>query len=213
MMERKKKTYFVTGIGTDVGKTVCCAILCELLKANYWKPIQSGSETDTNRMQELISEKINFFKERYTLSQPLSPHAAAQFDNIEIGLTDFQLPNSESDLIIEGAGGLLVPINNEGLTICDLIEHLDLEVILISRHYLGSINHTLLTIESLKSRNIKIKGIIYNGEELPQTEEIIERISGLKTLFRIPTFQEINKESIANFASTLKQDGILQNFL
>jgi dethiobiotin synthetase len=213
MRERKKKSYFVTGIGTDVGKTVCCAILCELLKANYWKPIQSGSETDTNRMQELISEKINFFKERYTLSQPLSPHAAAQFDNVEIGLTDFQLPNSESDLIIEGAGGLLVPINNEGLTICDLIEHLDLEVILISRHYLGSINHTLLTIESLKSRNIKIKGIIYNGEELPQTEEIIERISGLKTLFRIPTFQEINKESIANFASTLKQDGILQNFL
>ena len=213
MKEGKRKSYFVTGIGTDVGKTVCCAILCELLKANYWKPIQSGSETDTNRMQELISEKINFFKERYTLSQPLSPHAAAQFDNVEIGLTDFQLPNSESDLIIEGAGGLLVPINNEGLTICDLIEHLDLEVILISRHYLGSINHTLLTIESLKSRNIKIKGIIYNGEELPQTEEIIERISGLKTLFRIPTFQEINKESIANFASTLKQDGILQNFL
>jgi dethiobiotin synthetase len=213
MKEGKRKSYFVTGIGTDVGKTVCCAILCEVLKANYWKPIQSGSETDTNRMQELISEKITFFKERYTLSQPLSPHAAAQFDNIEIGLTDFQLPNSESDLIIEGAGGLLVPINNEGLTICDLIEHLDLEVILISRHYLGSINHTLLTIESLKSRNLKIKGIIYNGEELPQTEEIIERISGLKTLFRIPTFQEINKESIANFASTLKQDGILQNFL
>jgi dethiobiotin synthetase len=213
MMESKKKTYFVTGIGTDVGKTVCCAILCELLKANYWKPIQSGSETDTNRMQELISEKITFFKERYTLNQPLSPHAAAQFDNVDIRLTDFQLPNSESDLIIEGAGGLLVPINNEGLTICDLIEHLDIEVILISRHYLGSINHTLLTIESLKSRNIKIKGIIYNGEELPQTEEIIERISGLKTLFRIPTFQEINKESIANFASTLKQDGILQNFL
>jgi dethiobiotin synthetase len=213
MKEGNRKSYFVTGIGTDVGKTVCCAILCELLKANYWKPIQSGSETDTNRMQELISEKINFFKERYTLSQPLSPHAAAQFDNVEIGLTDFQLPNSESDLIIEGAGGLLVPINNEGLTICDLIEHLDLEVILISRHYLGSINHTLLTIESLKSRNLKIKGIIYNGEELPQTEEIIERISGLKTLFRIPTFQEINKESIANFASTLKQDGILQNFL
>ncbi len=213
MKEGKRKSYFVTGIGTDVGKTVCCAILCEVLKANYWKPIQSGSETDTNRMQELISEKITFFKERYTLNQPLSPHAAAQFDNVDIRLTDFQLPNSESDLIIEGAGGLLVPINKEGFTICDLIKHLDLEVILISRHYLGSINHTLLTIESLKSRNIKIKGIIYNGEELPQTEEIIERISGLKTLFRIPTFQEINKESIANFASTLKQDGILQNFL
>lgn len=208
-----KSSFFLTGIGTDVGKTVCCSILCELLGADYWKPVQSGSETDATRIKELVSNEITIFKERYALTQPLSPHAAATIDKVEIGLEDFQVPDFQKKLIIEGAGGLLVPINNQGYTIADIIKHLNQEVILISRHYLGSINHTLLTIEALKSRKIPIKGIIFNGQELPQTEEIIEKISGVKTLFTIPDFEILDKESITNFANKLKGENIPAKFL
>jgi dethiobiotin synthetase len=208
-----KNSYFVTGIGTDVGKTVCCAILCDLLAADYWKPVQSGSETDASRIKNLVSSEITIFKERYALTQPLSPHAAAVIDNVDIRLADFQVPNSDRTLIIEGAGGLLVPMNHDGFTIADLIKHLNQEVILISRHYLGSINHTLLTIEALKSREIPIKGIIFNGQELPQTEEIIEKISGVKNLFTIPDFECVDKGSISNFANKLKGENIPAKFL
>jgi dethiobiotin synthetase len=208
-----KNSYFVTGIGTDVGKTVCCSILCELLGADYWKPLQSGSETDASRIKNLVSKEITIFKERFALTQPLSPHAAATIDDIQIRLSDFQIPTHHEKLIIEGAGGLLVPINQEGFTIADLIQHLDQEVILISRHYLGSINHTLLTIEALKKRGIKIKGIIFNGQELPQTEEIIEKISGVPTLFTIHEFDIVDKESIAKFAIKLKEEKIPDKFL
>jgi dethiobiotin synthetase len=208
-----KNSFFVTGIGTDVGKTVCCSILCELLEADYWKPVQSGSETDASRIRQLVSSEITIFEERYALTQPLSPHAAAAIDKVEIGLEDFQVPEFQGALIIEGAGGLLVPINNVGFTIADLIKHLNQEVILISKHYLGSINHTLLTIEALKSRKIPIKGIIFNGQELPQTEEIIEKISGVKTLFTIPEFESIDKQSITNFADKLKEEKIPAMFL
>ena len=208
-----KNSFFVTGIGTDVGKTVCCAILCELFGADYWKPVQSGSETDASRIRHLVSSKITIFEERYALTRPLSPHAAAAIDKVEIGLEDFQVPEFQRTLIIEGAGGLLVPINKKGFTIADLIKHLNQEVILISKHYLGSINHTLLTIEALKSREIPIKGIIFNGQELPQTEEIIEKISGVKTLFSIPEFESIDKQSITNFANKLKEEKFPAMFL
>ena len=208
-----KNSFFVTGTGTDVGKTVCCAILCELLGADYWKPVQSGSETDASRIRHLVSSEITIFKERYALTQPLSPHAAAAIDKVNICLADFQMPVSNKTLIIEGAGGLLVPINNDGFTIADLIKHLHQEVILISKHYLGSINHTLLTIEALKSREIPIKGIIFNGQQLPQTEEIIEKISGVKTLFSIPEFESIDKQSITNFANKLKEKKFPAMFL
>lgn len=207
-----KKSYFVTGIGTDVGKTVASAVLCELLNADYWKPIQSGSETDRNQIQQLVSATIKIHKEKFLLTQPLSPHAAANIDKVQIEIEDFSLPDFNDNLIIEGAGGLLVPFNNQGLTIADLIKKLNQEVILISRNYLGSINHTLLTIEALKARNIKIKGVIYVGDELPQTEEIIKRVSSVETLFRIPHFELLNKESISNFVNSLKSEKILQNF-
>jgi dethiobiotin synthetase len=207
-----KKSYFITGIGTDVGKTIASAVLCELLQADYWKPIQSGSETDKSQIKNLVNSPITIHKETFHLTQPLSPHAAANIDKVQIELKDFSLPDHNGNLIIEGAGGLLVPINNQGITIANLINHLKQEVILISRNYLGSINHTLLTIEALKSRNISIKGIIYIGEELPQTEEIINQVSSVNTLFRIPHFELLNKESISNFVASLKNEGVLQNF-
>lgn len=208
-----KKSFFVTGIGTDVGKTVASAVLCEFLNADYWKPIQSGSETDSSSIKKLVISPKIIHPEKYLLSQPLSPHAAAEMDHVKIELADFSLPDFESTLITEGAGGLLVPFNNQGITIVDLIKYLKLEVILISRHYLGSINHTLLTIEALNARQIPIKGIIYVGEELPRTEDIIEKISGIQTLFRIPIFQELNQKTISNFAASLKENNTQLKFI
>jgi len=125
------KTYFITGIGTDIGKTVVSAILVEALKADYWKPVQSGDlhQTDTMKVQGLISNSIsNFFPEAYRLTQPMSPHAAAAIDGVRINLESLQVPPTNNNLIIEGAGGLMVPLNNDFLVI-DLIEKLKAEVI------------------------------------------------------------------------------------
>lgn len=189
---------FVSGIGTGVGKTILAAILTEKLQADYWKPIQAGNldDTDTDQVKKLVSNNLTvFYPEKYRLSKPMSPHAAAEIDGLEIKLTDFNIPETQNDLIIEGAGGLLVPLSNE-LLVIDLIKHLDGEVVLVSRHYLGSINHTLLSAEALKLRNIKVIGIVFNGEPYPQGEEIILRHTGLRCLLRMPQMNDISRESI-----------------
>jgi dethiobiotin synthetase len=163
------KPLFITGIGTGIGKTIVSAILVEKLKADYWKPIQSGDldNSDTDKVKNLVSNSISkFHSETYRLTQPFSPHKSADLDGIEISLDKFIIPETDNTLIIEGAGGLMVPLNDKDLMI-DLIKKLNVEVILVIRHYLGSINHSLLSIEALKARGIKIKGIIYNG--LPDT--------------------------------------------
>ena len=165
---------FITGIGTDVGKTIASAIITEALEADYWKPIQAGDleDSDTHKIQKYISNsKTVFHKNSYALNTPASPHFAADLDNVTIDIEKIQEPKTKNSLVIEGAGGLFVPLNKKD-TIIDLIkkEH---KVIVISLHYLGSINHTLLTIEALQNRNIKIAGIIFNGDENKATEEII----------------------------------------
>jgi dethiobiotin synthetase len=145
------KQLFVTGISTEVGKTVVSSILTEYLQADYWKPIQSGDLhlSDTMKVQSLVSNsKTVFHPERYRLQSPLSPHASAEIDGIQISLNDFELPQTENNLIVEGAGGLFVPLNEKD-TVIDLIERLKLPVVLVSRNYLGSINHTMLSIEAL----------------------------------------------------------------
>ena len=164
-------TFFITGIGTDVGKTITAAILTESLKADYWKPIQAGDleNSDSKKVQSLISNSDSFFyPEGATLKTPMSPHAAAEIDGVSLSVKKLQRPETSRALIIEGAGGILVPINNKE-TILDLIKPTD-KVIVVSRHYLGSINHTLLTIELLKSKGLEIAGIIFNGEENKATE-------------------------------------------
>ncbi|MFT6964747.1 MAG: dethiobiotin synthetase, partial [Flammeovirgaceae bacterium] len=169
------KKYIVAGIGTDVGKTVISAILVEKLQADYWKPIQAGDleNSDTKKIQSLTSIPNHFFHpETYQLQTPMSPHAAAEIDSIRVDLDNFKLPETSNNLIVELAGGLMVPLNETDLVI-DLVEKLNLPVILISRYYLGSINHTLLSVEALQSRNIPIKGIIFNGEAVQSTKEII----------------------------------------
>jgi dethiobiotin synthetase len=170
-----KTPLFVTGIGTEVGKTIVSAILVEKLKADYWKPIQSGDldNSDTMKVQRLISNPITrFHPEAYRLTQPYSPHKSAALDGITIDLNQIKLPDTDNQLIIEGAGGLMVPLNDEHFVV-DLIEKFNAEVILVVKHYLGSINHTLLSLELLKQKKIKAKALIFNGDRDEYSEEAI----------------------------------------
>ncbi len=195
------KRYFVTGIGTDVGKTVASAILVEALEADYWKPIQSGATTDSDRrtIQSLITNtKSVFHPEVYSLTEPLSPHAAAELDGVEIDLDKIVVPQTENTLIIEGAGGLMVPLNYKGLMVVDLITYCKAETILVSRNYLGSINHTLLSIEALINRNIPIKGIVINGAENKATERVILD-TGIPMLGRINDEPVVTKEIVLGY--------------
>ena len=206
------KRIFVTGIGTGIGKTLISAIITEYLQADYWKPIQSGDldNSDTMTVRRLVTnEKTVFHEERFRLTQPLSPHASSEIDEIEMKLEDFIAPESDNQhLVIEGAGGLLVPINKK-TTIADLIKFLDASVIIVSRNYLGSINHTLLTIQELQRREIPVLGLVFNGEYLPQTEDFIANYSGLPVLFRLDNEAIINKYTVRKYTSTIRLNGDL----
>lgn len=187
--------YFITGIGTDVGKTVVSAILVKALEANYWKPIQAGDLENSDRMkvQDLTGMNNTYFHpETYLLPYPMSPHASAERAGIDIELNQINVPQHSNTLIIEGAGGLMVPVNRKNLYI-DLIPQFNAEVILVSRHYLGSINHTLLSLEALDRRGITIKGIVFNGNENQDTESIILERSGAHFLGRIPDTNKVDR--------------------
>jgi dethiobiotin synthetase len=192
------KLIFVAGIGTAIGKTIVSAVLVEKLKADYWKPVQSGDlgDSDTSKVRNLITNTASFFHpEAYRLTQPFSPHKSAAIDGINIDRQKFILPVTNNTLIIEGAGGLMVPLNNQFLMI-DLIRLLGAEVILVSQNYLGSINHTLLSIYALKQEQIPVKGIIFNGAKDIYSEEFILEHSGLELLGHIPQFDVIDKKTI-----------------
>lgn len=191
---------FITGIGTDVGKTVVAAIVTESLKADYWKPIQSGlEETDKATISTLLSNTITtIHPEAYRLVTPMSPHKAAQIDGLTIDLDNIKRPDTDNTLVIEGAGGLLVPLNDKD-TIVDLIMPED-KVILVSSGYLGSINHTLLSAAFLKAQGLNCVGIIYNHVDLDGTIEVIEKMTGLKTLGHISREEEINATVVEKYA-------------
>lgn len=200
------KRYFVTGIGTEVGKTIASAIITQALKADYWKPVQAGELNHSDRMkvEALIdNDRTKFHPEAYRLNQSMSPHAAADRDGVEIDISSIKMPHTDNHLVIEGAGGLLVPLNDKD-TILTLIEMLNCEVILISRHYLGSINHTLMSIETLQQRNILIKGILFNGKENKDTESIIKKMSGIEVIGRIDEFDNLNHYLINSIAEELR---------
>ena len=196
------KHLFITGIGTGIGKTIVSAILVEKLKADYWKPIQSGDldNSDTDKVRSLTSNPVSrFHPETYRLTQPFSPHKSADLDGIEISLEKFTIPETDNTLIIEGAGGLMVPLNGQDLMI-DLIKKLDAEVILVIRHYLGSINHSLLSIEALKARNIKIKGIMYNGLPDKYSEAAILAHSKINVIGYIAELGILSKATVREAA-------------
>ena len=200
-----KKHFFVTGIGTNVGKTIVSAILSESLKATYWKPVQAGDidNSDSIKVNRLTSKDVIVLDEKYRLNTPASPHLAAEIDGITIQLSDFSLPTVDGNLIVEGAGGLMVPMNSQGDLYIDLIQKFNLPVILVSMHYLGSINHTLLSIEALKSRNIQIEGIVYVGDENLATEKIILQKTNIRMIARIPLTEIISSDFIKDQASKI----------
>jgi dethiobiotin synthetase len=196
--------YFVTAINTDSGKTLVSAIITEMLGADYWKPIQSGMPRDTITVQSLITnDRSNFYKEAYLLNTPASPHFAAAKDNLIISIDKVVPPISNRDLVIEGAGGVMVPLNDQDIMI-DLVPKLNAEIILVSNLYLGSINHTLLTAEVIKSRGYKVRGIIFNGSDPSASIEIILKKTGLKCLLHLSQEDEINKEVVRKYAEQLK---------
>nr|WP_068889303.1 dethiobiotin synthase [Pedobacter panaciterrae] len=191
-------TYFVTGIGTGIGKTIISSILTEKLQADYWKPIQSGDLeiSDSLFVGNLVSNsKTVIHPERYRLGQPLSPHLSAKIDGVHITIDSIKKPLTNNSLVIEGAGGLMVPLNDKEL-ICDLIKSLEAKVIVVSQNYLGSINHTLLTLEVLKSNKITVEGLIFNGPANLETENYIQNYSGVRIIGKVPFMSRIDKEHI-----------------
>jgi dethiobiotin synthetase len=198
---------FITGIGTDVGKTITSAIVTQALEADYWKPIQAGDldNSDSHKVKSQISNlKSQIFENSYKLNTPASPHLAAVIDGITIDLKQIKVPSTDNHLVIEGAGGLLVPLNDND-TIIDLIKP-DYKIILVSRHYLGSINHTLLSFEALKSRNLKVAGIIFSGDENKATEEIILNKTKTKFIGRIDNEPYFDQNVIQYYADLFREN-------
>lgn len=196
---------FITGIGTEIGKTVCSAILVQYFKADYWKPIQSGDlhYSDSHKI-EIWTDHTFCHPETYRLQLAASPHQSAREENIQINLDTFQLPETQNSLIVEGAGGLMVPLSDDTFMI-DLIEKLKLPAALVVRNYLGCINHTLLSIIALKQRNIPLEYLIFNGDFPEDTERVISNFITEETkIIKIPEIESTDKEHITTTAKQLK---------
>jgi dethiobiotin synthetase len=198
---------FITGISTDVGKTITSAIIVEALEADYWKPIQAGDldNSDSHKVKSQISNsKSQFFPNSYALNTPASPHLAAEIDGITIDFKNIIEPKTENHLVIEGAGGIFVPLN-ENNTIIDLIQP-DYKIIVVSRHYLGSINHTLLTIEAIRNRGFEVAGIIFSGSENKSTESLILNKTGIKSIGRIEEEPYFDQNVIREYADLFRDN-------
>jgi len=191
--------FFVTGTDTGIGKTVVSAMLTKALNASYWKPIQAGLEEETDT--EFVRRATDFSgsqikSERYRLNTPMSPHAAAEIDDVEISIDDFELPDySTEHLVVEGAGGLHVPINDHDMII-DLISYLQLPVVLVAPSTLGTLNHSLLSIEALRSRDIPILGVVMNGPEHESNRQTIRHFGNVEILAEIDTIDPLNSATL-----------------
>lgn len=196
---------FVTGTDTGIGKTVVSAALCSGLGAGYWKPVQAGTEPETDR--ELVTRLTqlsagHFYDERWRLKEPMSPHAAAEMEGVEIKLEEFALPAyGQPHLIVEGAGGLLVPLNRRE-TILDLILLLRLPVLLVARSGLGTLNHTLLSIERLRRSEIPLWGVVLNGPKHPSNEDAIRHFGRVERLFSFPHLEQLDRRQLLHAFGT-----------
>jgi len=199
--------FFVTGIDTDSGKTLASAILCEAWQADYWKPIQAGFPRDAHTVSDLLSNsKSRIHDEAYLLNTAASPHASARIDGISLRVDSIHPPSTDNTLVIEGAGGCLVPLNDHEFVV-DLVKHCRAQLVLVADLYLGSINHTLLTVEAIKKRNLLVKGIIFNGDSNPESERIILRHSGFPQLLHIEKEKSITRAVVRKYALKLKANG------
>lgn len=200
--------YFITGIGTDIGKTLIAAIMAEALQADYWKPVQAGYEngTDSQWIKKMMTNNKSFVhKEIYKLKLAASPHIAAEEEGIEISIDKIvdEKPVTTNPLLIEGAGGLMVPLNKNEFVI-DLIKKLGATVIIVSKNYLGSINHSLLTAKALKQNKIDVLGWIFNGNYLDYENDIVQW-SGFPWIASVRNLPEINKGVIHTQAVKIKE--------
>jgi len=205
-------TYFITGISTEVGKTVASAIITEALQADYWKPVQAGEldYCDTKKVEQLISNsKSQFHDNAYALKTPMSPHAAADIDGVSIKTKTIKAPKTKNTLVVEGAGGVLVPLNNTE-TILDIIQP-NYKVIVVSRHYLGSINHTLLTVNLLQDKGFNV-AILFSGDEHKTTEAIIKTKTSAPILGRIEEEPYFDKNVVKDYADQLLNNKEAQAF-
>ena len=195
----------IAGIHTGIGKTVCSAVICQALGYDYWKPVQAGELNSSDSIfikQNVSNTNCVVHPERYKLTIPASPHYAATLDGVEINAGDFSLPSTNNQIVVETAGGIMSPLSNSFLNI-DLMAQLNLPAIVVSNNYLGSINHTLLTVEAMKQKNIPIKGLVFCGKEFASTREFILQYTKLPLLFSIPHFDSINSKVIADFAKSV----------
>ncbi len=200
-------TIAIAGIHTGIGKTIASAVLAEAIGADYWKPVQAGlEERDMLVVQQLLTNGAQrVHPEAILLKRPASPHAAAAEEGVEIDYTKFPWPSTSKMLLVETAGGVLSPMSAT-TTMADFIQHFGLPAILVSQNYLGSINHTLMAIETLKNRGISILGLVMNGERNDASESFIEQYASLKIIARIPQFERLDSEAISACASGLKAD-------
>lgn len=192
--------FFVTGTDTGVGKTVASALLCAALDATYWKPIQTGSREGTDRSTVMcIAElpRARTIPETYCFSPPVSPHLAARQAGRPIELTKISLPQMQRDenLIVEGAGGVFVPINQTQL-MTHLMRHLKLPVLLVARSSLGTINHTTLSLAALRAAGIEIRGVIMVGKRNIENRKAIEHYGKIQVVGTIPVLPRINKPAL-----------------
>ena len=200
--------YFITGTGTGVGKSLVAAILCELLQADYWKPVQTGTPSDSEHMRDWLGPQLTIHPPAYCFKAALAPHEAAINTGKRISLSQLQLPAHSRPLVIEGVGGLLVPLNETDLLI-DWIEHTQIPVIYVVDLYLGAINHALLSAWALGSRQVQVAGLIFNRGPWPAGEAAILQHSQHRCLLRVPTLPAIGAHQIQSFAKSLGKQTIL----
>ena len=194
----------VTGTDTDVGKTVVAAALAGALRATYWKPVQSGliDGTDSDTVRALAGEAVPILPEVYRLQAPLSPNIAAAQEGVHIDPAALAMPDVDGPLVVEGAGGVLVPLTDDWLS-ADQFAAWGLPVILVARTALGTINHTLLSLESLRARGVEVMGVFFNGEENRETEDCICAIGKVAHLGRLGRVEPLKPDTLAAaFAAT-----------
>ncbi len=205
----KFPTFMVTGTDTDIGKTVFCAGLVQFLRAYYWKPVQAGTDggTDCERVARLSGVDDAFIlPEAWRLKLPASPHHSADMEGVHIDIDALSVPQVDGPLVIEGAGGALVPINHD-VTYADLMARWSLPTIIVASTSLGTINHSLLTIEALRARQVPIHGVAFTGDAMPSSEDIICKMGDVPHLGRLPRLDPLEPHNLAaQFAAHFKKE-------
>ena len=213
-MNRTYTPITLTGIHTDIGKTICAAVLVRALQCDYWKPIQAGSlhHTDSDTVRELSANDTHIHPEAYRLQLAASPHSAARAEQIRIQLNDLRAPASDRPLLIETAGGVCSPINDE-CVVADLLVHFDWPTVLVTQHYLGSISHTLSAIDALKARGVRILGLMVKDNAHAESEQFITQYSQLPILAHIKPMSELSAHNVAQQAERIApQLSVLQEY-